>query len=66
MTSRERVLAALNHQTPDRCPIDLGSNGQTGMNVTTVNRLRGALGLDQHRLKVIESCRCWARSRKTC
>jgi len=54
MNSRERVLAALNHQTPDRCPIDLGSNGQTGMNVTTVNRLRGALGLDQHRLKVIE------------
>ena len=54
MNSRERVLAALNHQTPDRCPIDLGSNGQTGMNVTTVNRLRGALGLEQHRLKVIE------------
>ena len=54
MTSRERVLAALNHQTPDRCPIDLGSNGQTGMNVSTVYRLRAALGLAQHRLKVIE------------
>ena len=54
MTSRERVLAALNHQTPDRCPIDLGSNGQTGMSVSTVHRLRAALNLDQHRLKVIE------------
>ena len=54
MNSRERVLAALNHQTPDRCPIDLGSNGQTGMNVSTVYRLRRALGLDEHRLKVIE------------
>jgi len=54
MNSRERVIAAINHQTPDRCPIDLGSNGQTGMNVSTVYRLRAALGLDQHRLKVIE------------
>ncbi len=54
MTSRERVIAAINHQTPDRCPIDLGSNGQTGMNVSTLYRLRKALGLDEHRLKVIE------------
>ena len=54
MKSRERVLKALNHEQPDRCPIDLGSNGQTGMNVSTVYRLRKALGLDEHRLKVIE------------
>lgn len=54
MTSRERVLAALNHQQPDRCPIDLGSCGQTGMSVSTLYRLRKALGLDDHRLKVVE------------
>lgn len=54
MTSRERVLAAINHEQPDRCPIDLGSNGQTGMHVSTVYRLREALGLDMHRMKVIE------------
>ena len=54
MTSRERVLKALNHQQPDRCPIDLGSNGQTGMNISTLYRLRKALGLDEHRLKAIE------------
>ena len=54
MTSRERVIAAINHKQPDRCPIDLGSNGQTGMNVSTVYKLRKALGLDEHRLKVIE------------
>lgn len=54
MTSRERVIAAINHKQPDRCPIDLGSNGQTGMNASTVYRLRKALGLDEHRLKVIE------------
>ena len=54
MTSRERILAALSHKQPDRCPIDLGSNGQTGMNVSTLYRFRKALGLDNHRLKVIE------------
>ena len=45
---------ALNHQQPDRCPIDLGSNGQTGMNISTLYRLRKALGLDEHRIKAIE------------
>ena len=30
MTPRERVLKALNHQIPDRVPIDLGGN-QTGI-----------------------------------
>ena len=54
MTSRERVLKALNHEQPDRCPIDLGSNGQTGMNISTLYRLRKALGLDDHRIKAIE------------
>ena len=30
MTSRERLLKALNHEQPDRVPIDLGGN-QTGI-----------------------------------
>ena len=54
MTSRERVIKALNHEQPDRCPIDLGSCGQTGMNISTLYRLRKALGLDEHRLKAVE------------
>ena len=54
MTSRERVIAAINHRQPDHCPIDLGSNGQTGMNASTVYRLRKALGLDERRLKLVE------------
>lgn len=29
MTHRQRVLAALNHQEPDRVPIDLGTGGNT-------------------------------------
>ena len=54
MTSRERVIAAINHRQPDRCPIDLGSTGQTGMNASTLYRFRKALGLDEHRIHLAE------------
>ena len=54
MTSRERVIAAINHQPVDRCPIDLGSNGQTGINASTLYKFRKYLGLDEHPLNIIE------------
>jgi hypothetical protein len=56
MNSRERVEAALNHQEPDRVPLDLGGCGQTGMHVSSVYLLRQALGLDEPGtpIKVIE------------
>jgi hypothetical protein len=47
MNSRERVALALNHQEPDRVPLDLGAGFQTGMHVQTVYKLRQALGLDE-------------------
>jgi hypothetical protein len=46
MTSRERVALALDHQEADRVPLDLGSAPVTGMHVSTVYKLRQALGLD--------------------
>jgi len=46
ITSRERVALALNHREPDRIPLDLGSTPMTGMHVSTVYKLRQALGLD--------------------
>ena len=46
MTSRERVLTALEHREPDRVPFDMGSSSVTGIHVSTVYRLRQALGLD--------------------
>jgi hypothetical protein len=54
--SRERVEKALNHQETDRIPLDLGGCGVTGMHVTTVYKLRQALGLDSPGtpVKVIE------------
>ncbi len=45
-TSRQRVEKALNHQTPDQVPLDLGASAVTGMHVSSVYKLRQALGLD--------------------
>lgn len=47
ISSRERVNLALNHQEPDRIPLDLGACTATGMQVDTVYLLRQALGLDR-------------------
>ena len=46
MTSRERVLAAVERRAPDRLPLDLGSSPVTGMHASSVYALRQALGLD--------------------
>lgn len=46
MNSRERVNLALNHQEPDRVPLDLGGSVVTCMHVSIVYKLRQALGLD--------------------
>lgn len=54
MTSKERVIAALNHQQPDYVPMDLGGCGQTGINASTLFKLRKAYGLEEHPLKIVE------------
>ena len=46
MNSRERVALALEHQEPDRVPLDLGGSPTTGMHVSTVCALRKALEID--------------------
>jgi len=46
VNSRQRVQAALDHQQPDRVPLDLGGTPTTGMHVSSVYLLRQALGLD--------------------
>ena len=45
MISRQRVLKALNHQTPDRVPIDLGGF-QTGIHKRAYIELLDYLGID--------------------
>lgn len=45
MNSRERVLAALNHQEPDRVPIDLGGTRLSGIAASTYHKLKQLMGL---------------------
>jgi uroporphyrinogen decarboxylase len=56
MTSRERVLRAVNHQLVDRIPIDFGGTRQTGISVWAYARLRQHLGIDTGRLPRIFDC----------
>jgi hypothetical protein len=54
MTARQRVLAALNHKTADRVPVDLGGSPCTGAHISVVAKLRQALGLTKGPVKVID------------
>jgi uroporphyrinogen decarboxylase len=46
MTSRERVLQAVNHRPTDRVPIDLGSMKASGITVRAYNELKAKLGIE--------------------
>lgn len=54
MTSRERLIKSLNHQQPDRVPLDLGATSQTGISASTLYKLRRALGLKEKPITVHE------------
>lgn len=45
MTPRERVWAAVNHQEPDRVPLDIGGGSSTGVVVEGYERLKEYLGI---------------------
>jgi uroporphyrinogen decarboxylase len=46
MTSRERVMAAVNHEEPDRVPIVLGVSNATGIKMRTYRALKELVGVD--------------------
>jgi uroporphyrinogen decarboxylase len=54
MTSRERVLAALNHIEPDRVPIDLSGHRSSGVAAMAYPRLRRYLGLEPKPVRVYD------------
>lgn len=47
MNSRQRVETALDHQSPDYVPLDLGASAVTGMHASSVYQLRQAMTLDE-------------------
>ena len=52
MTSRERVIAALDFEQPDRLPKDLGGMRSTGISAFAYPKLVEALGLSARRPKI--------------
>lgn len=54
MTSRERLVAALNHQEPDRIPIDFGGTAVTGIHASCVAALREYYGLEKRPVRIHE------------
>ncbi len=59
MTGRQRILAALNHETPDRVPIDLGGN-QTGIHKFAYLDLIKHLGIEDE-LQIMDAVQQLAR-----
>jgi uroporphyrinogen decarboxylase len=54
MNSRERVVAAMDHQEPDRIPVDLGGHRSSGISAIALHRLREYLGLAERPLRVYD------------
>ena len=54
MTPRQRVLAALNHQEPDRVPIDFSGHRSSGIAAIAYAKLRRALGLPERPIRVYD------------
>lgn len=54
MNSRERVQTTLNHEEPDRVPIDLGGTVVSSIALSTYGALRDHLGLPRRDVHVLE------------
>jgi uroporphyrinogen-III decarboxylase len=60
MTSRERVVRAINHEPVDRVPIDLGSHMSTGISMFAYWNLREHLGLSTDSIWIPDMVQCLA------
>jgi hypothetical protein len=54
MTSRERIIATINHREPDMLPVDFGGTSATGIYAGTFYELLGALALPQRRPYIVD------------
>jgi len=60
MTSRERVIHAINREPVDRMPIDLGSHMSTGISMFAYWNLRKHLGLSTDHIWIPDMVQCLA------
>ena len=56
MTSRERVRKALNHEEPDRIPVDLGGSIVSSITKNAYTDLRNLLGLPTREPRILWQC----------
>ncbi len=54
MTSRERVLLALDHKQPDRVPVDLSGHRSSGIAAIAYRKLRAHLGLPERAIRIYD------------
>ena len=54
MTSRERIVEALNHREPDILPIDFGGFRSTGISAIAYRRLKEYLGINDGDIKLYD------------
>lgn len=54
MNSRERIMAAINHEEPDRIPVDLGATPSSGISATAYSRLKQYLGVMDGQVRVYD------------
>ena len=54
MTSRERILAAIDHRQPDRVPVDLGSTPSSGISAIAYGNLKTHLALTHGAVRVYD------------
>ena len=54
MTSRERVLAAIEHREPDKVPVDMGATPSSGISAIAYGRLTNYLGMQNSRTRIYD------------
>lgn len=54
MLSRERFLSALDHEEPDRAPVDLGSHPSSGISAIAYSNLKDYLGIEGGQTRVYD------------
>ncbi|MCX6924110.1 MAG: methyltransferase, partial [Verrucomicrobia bacterium] len=54
MTSRERILAAINHRQPDKVPLDLGSTPSSSISAIAYGNLKRHLGITAGHTRVYD------------
>ncbi len=54
MTSRQRVLAALDHRQPDRVPVDFSGHRSSGISAVLYPKLRSLLGMPERPVRVYD------------